>query len=131
MVQLGGVHIACSRWLFWDRKYDTNTYRWVRQREGGGVAVQGLPRVEHPEKEATHRESHKVPRKEPKGTLQAGGLGVGGLGSKCATGTLQTGRWQHKEGSKWLQSKVFTQKKTDLMVGPKVAESGGKEETPR
>ena len=71
----------------------------------------------------------KFPEKNQRAHCKRGG--VGGLGSKCATGTLQTGRWQHKEGSKWLQSKVFTQKKTDLMVGPKVAESGGKEETPR
>ena len=26
------MHIARRRWQFWDWKYDTNTYRWVRQR---------------------------------------------------------------------------------------------------
>ena len=28
------MHIARRRWLFGDWKYDTNTYRWTRQRGG-------------------------------------------------------------------------------------------------
>ena len=42
------MHIAHRRWLFWEWKYDTNTYRWVQQRGGGGC------------------------RKEPEGTLHGG-----------------------------------------------------------
>ena len=57
-------------------------------------------------------------------------VGGDGCSNKCTIEKLQKIRWYNKKISKWQRWKVFTHKKTDLMVDLTVVKIGGKEKTP-
>ena len=85
--------------------------------EGGGGLLQGADLPLSPRKK-----KQQIVDEFSEKNQRAHCKGGGGCSSRYATG-----KRQHKKGSKRPQWKVFTQKKTNLMVNLKVVESGGKE----